>query len=568
MAGVSNAAAGESVVVVGGGIGGLSAACHLADAGLDVTVVEKNEQLGGRASRLSRDGFRFDMGPSWYLMPDVFERFFGHFDREPGDYYGLDRLDPHYRIFFKDGETVDIDPDRSVNRERFEAIEPGAGEAFDEYLATSKRHYETAMEKFVYEDRSRLRDWIDLDVMRAAPVGLKLVGSMQSHVSEYFENPKLQQIMQYTLVFLGGSPENTPALYNIMSHVDFNLGVYYPVAVGDGVTPGAALRAGNDAAAATDGGATAGEASVTDAAGGSATRDATADATSHGDALADAAAEGGIGLVVDAIVAMAQELGVEFETGREVTEVTRRKEGFLVADGSGAERHPDRVVVNADYAHAEQRLLPEHERQYDADYWNDRTYAPSAYLLYLGVEGDVPELAHHTLVLPDDWDPHFEQIFDRPGWPDEPAYYLCVPSKTDDSVAPEGHSNLFVLVPLAPGLSDDQEQRDRYRDKILADIAENTGVDLRDRIVVEEQFCVSDFTERYNATEGTALGLAHTLRQTALLRPSNRSSAVDGLYYTGSFTTPGIGVPMCLISGEHTAEALIEEQGQVFPGRA
>jgi len=527
-----------SVTVVGGGFGGLSAACYLADAGADVTVVEKNDQLGGRASRLEADGFRFDMGPSWYLMPDVFERFFGHFGREPGDYYDLERLDPHYRIFFKGeggratdggvatfdeshsgfenrrpldggGEVVDVAADRATNRELFEAIEPGAGEAFDDYLATSERHYGTAMEKFVYEDRSRLRDWIDLDVMTAAPVGLKLTRSMQGHVSKYFENPKLQQIMQYTLVFLGGSPGNTPALYNMMSHVDFNLGVYYPVA--------------NDA----------------DESGGN---------------------PGGIGVVVDAVVALAERLGVDFETGSAVEEITRRKSGFSVVTEDGTERRPDRVVVNADYAHAEQELMPEHERQYDADYWDDRTYAPSAYLLYLGVEGDVPELAHHTLVLPDDWDPHFEQIFDEPAWPEEPAYYCCVPSKTDDTVAPDGHSNLFVLVPVAPGLEDGPEMRERFRERILDDVADNTGTDLRDRIVFEEDFCVSDFGERYNATEGTALGLAHTLRQTAILRPPNRSKAVDGLYFTGSFTTPGIGVPMCLISGQHTADALLRDE--------
>jgi phytoene desaturase len=535
-----------SVVVVGGGFGGLSAACHLADAGYDVTLLEKNEQLGGRASRLTQDGFRFDMGPSWYLMPDVFERFFGRFGRRPEDYYGLERLDPHYRIFFKSGarsaserssgpgprdgvDRVDVDPDRAVNRETFEAIEPGAGAAFDEYLATSREHYETAMETFVYEDRSRLRDWVDPDVMRAAPIGLQLVGSMQSHVEDYFESPKLQQIMQYTLVFLGGSPRNTPALYNMMSHVDFNLGVYYPVATEDGVTPGEALRP-----------------------------DAASDVAASG-ALADAAAEGGIGLVADAVVALARELGVSFELGTEVEEVTRRRDGFLVADADGGERHPDRVVVNADYAHAERELLPDHERSYDDGYWDDRTYAPSAYLLYLGVEGDVDPLAHHTLVLPEDWEPHFDHIFEDPAWPDEPAYYLCVPSETDDSVAPEGHSNLFVLVPVAPGLEDDAETRERFRARILDDVAEHTGVDLRDRIVAEEEFCVSEFVDRYNATEGTALGLAHTLRQTALLRPKNRSSAVDGLYFTGSFTTPGIGVPMCLISGEHTANALVDD---------
>jgi phytoene desaturase len=326
---------------------------------------------------------------------------------------------------------------------------------------------------------------------------------MQGHVEDYFEHPKLQQIMQYTLVFLGGSPKNTPALYNMMSHVDFNMGVHYPVPK-DGDGPG------------------------------------------------------GIGIVIDAFTDLGRELGVTYETDTEVQEITRRKDGFLVA-AEGDQRNPDAVVVNADYRHAEQELLPEHERQYDAGYWDKRTYAPSAFLMYLGIEGDVEELAHHTLVLPTDWEPHFDQIFEDPDWPDEPAYYLCVPSKTDDDVAPDGHSNLFVLVPLAPGLEDTQAMRDRYREQVLDDIAENTGVDLRERIVVEEQFCVSDFVDRYNATEGTALGLAHTLRQTALLRPNNRSSAVDGLYFTGSFTTPGIGVPMCLISGEHTANALIDD---------
>ena len=488
---------GAEVVVVGGGFGGLSSACYLADAGADVRVIEKNEQLGGRASKLEADGFTFDMGPSWYLMPDVFERFFAYFGKEPSDYYELERLDPHYRIFFKDGDRLDVTGNNEEMRQKFESYEPGAAEAFDDYLATSEKHYETAMNKFVYEDRSRLRDWVDLDVMTAAPIGLQLLGSMQGHVSDYFEHPKLQQIMQYTLVFLGGSPKNTPALYNMMSHVDFNLGVYYP--------------------------------------------------------------DGGISAVVDGLVELGDQLGVEYETGSEVTEISRRKEGFLVETVDGDTYNPDDVVVNADYGHAEKELLPDHERQYDDDYWEKKTYAPSAYLMYMGVEGDVDPLSHHTLVLPTDWEPHFDDIFEEPEWPDEPAYYLCVPSETDPSVAPEGHSNLFVLVPIAPGLHDGEEIREEYREKILADIADSTGVDLRDRIVYEKQFSVSDFGDRYNATEGTALGLAHTLRQTALLRPNNRSSAVDGLYFTGSFTTPGVGVPMCLISGEHTAQRLIDD---------
>ncbi|MFB6165814.1 MAG: phytoene desaturase family protein [Haloarculaceae archaeon] len=489
---------GTTIDVVGSGFGGLSTACYLAAAGADVRVLERNEQLGGRASRLETDGFRFDMGPSWYLMPDVFERFFGHFGREPTDCYDLERLDPHYRVFFKDGDRIDVPADRSAVPALFESYEDGAGEAFEAYLAESERTYERAMDGFVYRDRSRLRDWLDLDVLRAAPVGLQLLGSMEGHVADYFEHPKLRQLMQYTLVFLGGAPHNTPALYNMMSHVDFNLGVYYP--------------------------------------------------------------DGGMGAVVDAVVDLGTDLGVEYVTGADVSEITRRREGFHVETADGTVYRPDRVVSDADYAHTERDLLPAHERQYDDDYWDDRTYAPSAFLLYLGVEGDVDPLAHHTLVLPTDWDRHFRQIFDDPGWPEDPAYYCCVPSQTDESVVPDDdHSTLFVLVPIAPGLDDGPETRQRYRDLILEDLAENTGVDLRDRMVVEERFSVSEFAERYNAEQGTALGLAHTLRQTALLRPSHRSSAVDGLYYTGAYTTPGIGVPMCLISGEHTAAAVIDD---------
>jgi len=489
---------GESVVVVGGGFGGLSTACYLADRGADVDVVEKNEQLGGRASRLHAEGFRFDMGPSWYLMPDVFERFFDAFDRHPSDYYELQRLDPHYRIFFKDGDRIDVPPDVDAAKELFESYEPGAGDALEAYLDEAEYTYEVGMEHFVYEDRSRFRDFLDPELAKYGK-GISLIGTMQDHVEDYFDHPKLQQVMQYTLVFLGGSPHNTPALYNLMSHVDFNLGVYYP--------------------------------------------------------------EGGIGGVVDAFVDLGAELGVEYHTDHPVTEIKGRYGGFLVETDGERDFTADVVVSDADYAHTEQELLPPEKRGYSEAYWESRTYAPSAFLIYMGVEGDVDELAHHTLVLPTDWDPHFERIFDDPGWPEDPAYYLCVPSETDDTVAPEGHSNLFVLVPIAPDIEDAEETRRQFRDLVLADVAENTGVDLRDRIVFEETFTVSEFADRYNSFGGTALGMAHTLDQTAPFRPRHRSKAVDGLYFTGSYTTPGIGVPMCVISGEITADMVTEDVG-------
>ncbi|MFB6156813.1 MAG: phytoene desaturase family protein [Haloferacaceae archaeon] len=481
----------ESVAVVGGGFGGLSAACYLADAGADVTVIERDDRPGGVARRIERDGFRFDAGPSWYLMPEVFERFFGRFDREPSAYYELTRLHPNYRVFWKDGDEAAVPADRAGQVELFESYEPGAGAALEEYLDDAREAYEVGMSEFVYEDRSRLRDWLDPSLARAAR-GLTLLGSMDDHVGEYFDHPKLRQLVEYTLVFLGGSPYNTPALYTLMSHVDYGLGVYYPT--------------------------------------------------------------GGMASVVDGVAELGRELGVTYETGTEVTCIDPGADAVRVVTDDGT-RTVDRVVAAAPRPHVERDLLPPPARDHDPGYWENRTYAPSAFLLYLGVEGSVDPLDHHTLVLPTDWRPHFESIFDDPRWPADPSYYVNVPSVTDDGAAPDGHETVVVLVPVAPGLDDDPATRANYREKVLADLADHAGVDLRGRVVVEESACVSEFS-RLGYPEGTALGLAHTLRQTGPLRPGHRAGAADRLYYTGSFTNPGIGVPMCLISGEHAAAAV------------
>jgi phytoene desaturase len=486
--------AGESTTVVGGGVGGLAAASYLAAAGADVTVVEQNDRVGGVANVLEREGFRFDTGPSWYLMPDVFERFFDQFDREPGDYYDLERLDPRYRVFWKDGDRVDAVDDRERMRELFESYEDGAGAALERYLDDAEESYRIGMDRFVYEDRSRLRDFIDPDVARSAR-GLTLLGSMDDHAAEYFDHPKLRQLVEYTLVFLGGSPYNTPAIYNMLAYVDFELGVYYP--------------------------------------------------------------EGGMYAVVEGLADLAREHGVTFETGRRVTGLDPGSRGVTVETDRGPHR-ADRVVANASPAHVERDLLEPADRPRDPGYWSDRIYAPSAYMLYLGVEGSVEPLAHHTLVLPTDWDDHFEAIFDDPRWPRDPAYYVSVPSATDPTVAPDGANAVVVLVPVAPGLADGPEHRRAYREKVLADLAEHTGVDLRDRILVEEDACVQEFAGQVNAPQGTALGLAHTLDQTGPLRPGHRAGP-ERLYYSGGYTTPGIGVPMCLVSGEHTRDAVVAD---------
>jgi len=482
------------VAVVGGGFGGLATAAYLADAGVDVRLLERHDRLGGHAGVIERDGFRFDTGPSWYLMPDVFERFFDHFDKKPEEYYGLTRLDPQYRVFWKDGDQVSIRPNRENVAAVFDSYEPGAGGALDAYLDAAEANYELAMNRVVYEGRERLREYVDTDLLPMLPRA-RLFGNVDDYISRHVDHPKLRQLLEYTLVFLGGSPHNTPALYSIMSHVDLNLNVFYP--------------------------------------------------------------DGGIAGVVDGLESLCRECGVEIQTGVAVEQIRGRSGAFTLETDAGPVS-AGAVVSNANPAYTEQELLESHHPGRDPHYWEERTYAPSAYMLYLGVEGDVGELAHHTLVLPTDWDDHFRHIFDDPAWPKDPAYYLSVTSKTDKTVAPAGHHAVVVLVPIAPGLEDTPAIRSQFREQVLDDLHEHAGVDIRDRIVFEETACVSEFAERYENPEGTALGLAHTLFQTGPFRQSRRA-ALDGLYYAGSYTDPGIGMPMCLISGEHTAAAVLED---------
>ncbi|APW98747.1 phytoene dehydrogenase [Halobiforma lacisalsi AJ5] len=496
----------DSIAVAGAGFGGLAAAAYLAAAGADVTVYERRTEVGGVAGRLTGEGFRFDTGPSWYLMPELFDRFFADFGREPSDYYDLERLDPNYRVFWEDGDRADVPADPAEAGALFESYSPGAGEALERYLTDAREAYEIGMNRFVLPNRTRFRDYLSTDVLRSAR-GLALLGTMDDHVADYFDHPKLRQLVQYTLVFLGGAPHNTPALYTLMSHVDYGLGVYYP--------------------------------------------------------------QGGMREVVDAVAAVAREQGATIETGTPIDALEPTPNGFAVTTDAGRVRH-DRVVCNAPPAHVERDLLPAGVPDRPDDYWDDRTYAPSAFMLYLGVDGEPPEFEHHTLVLPTDWTPHFESIFDDPAWPDDPAYYVNVPSRTDPSVAPDGCETVVILVPIAPGLEDDDATRERFRDAVLADLAETTGVDLRERIRFEERACVSEFAGGFNKPQGTALGLAHTLRQTGPLRPRHRVPGLEGLYYVGGDTNPGIGVPMCLLSGEHVTEAVLADarDGPVDRGRS
>ncbi len=479
-----------SVTVIGAGFGGLSAAALLAKDGYDVTLLEKNSQPGGRARVLRDKGFSFDMGPSWYLMPDVFENFFKEFDKKPEDYYKLQRIDPSYRIFFDGEQITDVSADLEENYELFDSFEEGGGDKLRRYLEQAEHHYRLAMDEMLYREYDRI--W-DLFSGKLALEGFKLplFSNIDGYVSKWFKSSKAKKILEYSIGFIGGSPQNTPALYYIMNHVDFKLGVWYP-------------------------------------------------------------AEGGIGRVVSALVDLCKEYGVDIKYDHEVTKLEAQGKNVTKVVTTEETYEPDFVVVNADYPHTELNLLEPQYRTYDEKYWASKTMAPSALVLYIGLDKKLPKMEHHNLFLTKDWDKGFENIFDpkKASWPESPSYYINITSKYDPTTAPEGGETIFVLVPLAPDLEDTPEIREKYYDKLVTHIEELAGEPIKGHEVVKHIYAVNDYKEDYNAYKGTALGLTHSLLQTAIFRPSHKSKKLDNLYYTGHYTHPGIGMPMCLISSQ------------------
>jgi phytoene desaturase len=483
----------KTAIVIGSGTGGLASAALLAKDNYQVTVLEKNEQVGGRASLLLKDGFAFDMGPSWYLMPDVYERFFNAMGTTTAEQLKLTRLNPHYRIFHADGTYSEISGDLARDRALFEQIEPGSAAAFDRYLAEAKVKYDVSVEAILYRNFIKPWDFLAKDV-RDKGRQLQVFESMERYVRRYFKTEKMQQIVLYTLVFLGGIPRNTPALYSLMAHVDFNLGVWYP--------------------------------------------------------------EGGIYAVTRALEGLGVAHGVDFHCNEPVERLITEGRRIIGVQTAQRTYQADVIISNADYAHTEALLDAGTARQFSPRYWATRTLAPSAFILYLGIRGRLETLVHHNILFGPDWTKHFRDIADHPAWPETPSLYICAPSKSDPTVAPPGDENLFVLVPVAAGLEQTAEARRAYGDFIIDYIEKSLGIAFKDRIIVREDFSVSDFATRYNSLRGTALGLAHTLRQSSLFRPPNRSRKVDNLYFVGANTNPGIGVPMCLISAHLVRDRL------------
>lgn len=494
----------QSVIIIGGGIGGLALACMLGKKGYAVTLLEKNTTVGGRARIFTDSGFTFDMGPSWYMMPDVFEHFFEILGEKSTDYYELQKLAPSYQITLKsDGKNYQFFADIEKNAELFESLEKGAGQKLRDFLEETKYQYEIAKHEFMYKNYDSIFDFANRRVMTLG-VKLPIFKKQKAIIEKRFKNELIRKALQYQTVLLGTAPGDTPGIYTLMNYVDLVLGEWYP--------------------------------------------------------------SGGIRSVPDTLLAIAQKNGVQIRTSVPVQKIlTKESKAVGVQLQNGEELFADIVVSNADVHHTDTVLLPTEHRIKSDTYWNSRVMAPSAFILYLGVKGKLPQMEHHNLLFTKNWEEGFGQIFNKPAWPNDPSMYICMPSKTDASIAPAEHENLFVLVPIASGLDYTDAFAKEYEEKVLDEIAQYYNIpDLKERIVVQHTYSVKDFVKDYNAFKGTALGLAHTLSQTAIFRPNNIHPTLKNLFYVGAGTNPGIGMPICLISAE-LAYKRIEHITHPFP---
>jgi phytoene desaturase len=493
----------KKAIIIGSGFAGLSAACFLAKAGYAVTVLEKQGTAGGRARQLKEEGFVFDMGPSWYWMPEVFERFFNCFGKKVSDYYQLERLDPSYRIYWPDN-MMDMPANYDELKKLFENIEPGSGAQLENFLAEAEYKYNVGINKLVHKPGQSVTEFLDWEVIKGV-FKLDVFTNMKKHVGKYFKHPKLQQLMEFPVLFLGALPEHTPALYSLMNYADIKLGTWYP--------------------------------------------------------------QGGMYKIVEGMFSLAKELGVKFCFDSNVTsiDIINNKAKSVTAQTtmnhqpSTINHNADVVIGAADYHFIETKLLPPDCRTYTSEYWNKRVMAPSCLLYYVGLNKKLNNVLHHSLFFDTDFVVHGKEIYTQPQWPVNPLFYVSITSVTDSTAAPEGCENLFFLIPVAAGLQGDTEElREKYFNNIVERFENRTGQKIKANIIYKKSYSISNFVNDYNSFKGNAYGLANTLMQTAVLKPGCKSKKVTNLFYTGQLTVPGPGVPPSLISGEVVAKEVIK----------
>jgi phytoene desaturase len=483
----------KKIAIIGSGFSGLSAAAYLAREGYEVHVFEKNDCFGGRARKFEIDGFSFDMGPSWYWMPEVMEAFFKDFNSSVSEHFELKKLSPAFNVVFEGNEKVSIPEDYNALKILFESIEKGSSDELESFMADAQKKYDISFSTLIEKPGLSINEYLDYETIKAS-MSMSLFGSYQKMVYRKFKNPKLRAIMEFPVLFLGAKPKNTPALYSLMNYAGLKLGTFYPM--------------------------------------------------------------GGFYSLVEGMVAICKQQDVTFHSNANVTQINITKKQVTSLSVNGNQFNVDGLVGSADYHHIEQKLLPKEYTNYPEDYWEKKTFAPSSLIFYLGVNKKIDMLEHHTLFFDADFEEHATEIYDTKKWPKKPLFYVCTPSKTDPNVAPDNCENLFLLMPLATGIEDSEELREKYYHMLMNRLEQHVGAPLKENIIYKKSYCIKDFENDYNAYGGNAYGLANTLNQTAIFKPKIINKKIKNLVYTGQLTVPGPGVPPSIISGKISAKLL------------
>ena len=481
----------KKAIIIGGGFSGLSTAAFLAKYGFKVKVIEKNDEIGGKARMLKSKGFSFDMGPSWYWMPDIFDRFFNEFNYSTHDFYNLKQLDPGFRMIFK-SEEIDVNANFGSICDIFEAYEKGAGDRLKDFMNDAKTKYNIGID-FIYNSPGlSIIELFSKEILLNIN-SLQLLTSYRKHIRKYFNNDYLINLLEFPVIFLGSSADRMPALYSLMAYSAIKQGTFYP--------------------------------------------------------------HGGFNQVIKGLESLCRNLGVEFITNETVTKINIDKyKATSISTNKQKFISADYVIASADYAHVEKTLIEKPYRNYSENYWSKKTFSPSSLIFYLGINNKIDKLIHHNLFFDKNIEQFTEEVFEKKIWPKEPLYYVCCPSKTDKSVAPEGKENIFILIPIPVGIKDNQEIREKYFNKIMKRLEVYCNQKITNHIEYKKSYCIKDFEDDYNSYKGNAYGLANTLSQTANLKPKIINKKVNNLFYTGQLTVPGPGVPPSLISGKIVAD--------------
>lgn len=488
-------------VVIGSGFGGLAEAIRLQARGFEVTIIEKQDKAGGKAHQIKKDGYVFDMGPSLITAPDIIKRVFDAAGKRMEDYIDLIRLDPGYRIYFHDGTHIDYTSDSQRMKEQMRAFHPGDAENYDEFMEQTRKLYHAVITEGM--GSTPFHDIKKLIQFLPRALRLSALTPAYSFVKRYFDDPRHRFTFSFHPLFIGGSPFKIPSVYLMIPYLEKTGGIWF--------------------------------------------------------------ARGGMYSLVEAFAKVFVEIGGKLKTGVPVEEIITENGKARGVRTSTSFYEADVVISNADFAHTYKDLIKSEDRKK----WTDRKidsldYSMSAFLIYLGVKKQYPKLLHHTLILSERYKKLVTDIFDKKILPDDFSMYLHAPTRTDPSMAPDGHESLYVLIPVAnlKGKIDWESEKKKYADKVIDFLEKDFGmIDLRENIEVQEIFTPVDFKEKQNAYLGSAWGVEPKLMQTAYFRPHNRSEDIKNLYFVGASTHPGAGVPGVLLTAETTENVILSDFG-------